>query len=111
MEIFKFGFFFLITIFVAAVVGAAAGATVVGTVVGSMESLLSSVKTRQGEYAEVMISGPHGYTIGRLILDPFSSILYSTKAEDFSTVKHLMRSGLDVGEAVEQVANLTRTAP
>ena len=69
-----------------------------------MEALLASVKTRQGAYAEVMISGPHGYAIGRLILDPFSNILYSTKAEDFAAVKTLMDTGLSVAEAVEQVA-------
>jgi conjugal transfer ATP-binding protein TraC len=68
------------------------------------EALLASLKTRQGAYAEVMISGPPGYAIGRVILDPFSNILYSTKAEDFTAVKSLMEGGLSVVEALEEVA-------
>ncbi|MBL0941401.1 MAG: type IV secretion system protein TraC [Alphaproteobacteria bacterium] len=69
-----------------------------------MESLLTSVKTRQGEYAEVMIYGPHGYAIGRLCLDPFSKILYSTKAEEYSAVQELQKQGLSLAEAVEKIA-------
>ena len=69
-----------------------------------MESLLTSVRTKQGEYAEVMITGPHGYSIGRLILDPFSKVLYSTKADEFSAVKRLMQQGVDIGDAIERVS-------
>ena len=69
-----------------------------------METLLSSVKTIQGKYAEVMIYGPHGYAIGRLILDPFSNILYSTQPHEYAAVKALTRQGIDMTEAIEQVA-------
>ncbi len=66
-----------------------------------MESQLKSVKTKQGQYAEVMIYGTHGYAIGRLLLDPYSQLLYSTKAEDYATVKALMSQGYGVSEALE----------
>lgn len=69
-----------------------------------MESQLASVKTRQGQYAEVMIYGPHGYAIGRLCLDPFSKILYSTKAEEYSAVQELQKQGLTLAQAVEKIA-------
>jgi conjugal transfer ATP-binding protein TraC len=71
------------------------------------EALLKSVKTRQGQYAEVMISGASGYAVGRLILDPFSSLLYSTKAEDYSAIQKLQHSGLTLQEAIEDL-NLSR---
>jgi conjugal transfer ATP-binding protein TraC len=66
-----------------------------------MESQLKSVKTKQGQYAEVMIYGSNGYAIGRLLLDPYSQLLYSTKAEDYAHVKTLMSQGYDVSEALE----------
>ena len=68
------------------------------------EAQLKSVKTKQGQYAELMISGTHGYAIGRLLLDPFSNLLYSTKAEDFSAVNLLTHGGgMDVGDAIKQL--------
>ncbi len=70
----------------------------------AMEAMLTSVRTKQGQYAEVMIYGPHGYAVGRLLLDPFSLILYSTKAEEFAAVQQLTNEGLDLAEAIEQVA-------
>lgn len=66
-----------------------------------MESQLKSVKTKQGQYAEVMIYGTNGYAIGRLLLDPYSQLLYSTKAEDYAKVKNLMSQGCNVSEALE----------
>lgn len=68
-----------------------------------MESQLKSVKTKQGEYAEVMIYGTQGYAIGRLLLDPYSALLYSTKAQDYAAVKQLIDQGLSVSEALEQL--------
>ena len=66
-----------------------------------MESQLKTVKTKQGQYAEVMIYGNHGYAIGRLLLDPYSALLYSTKAEDYAKVKSLMSQNYSVSEALE----------
>jgi conjugal transfer ATP-binding protein TraC len=68
-----------------------------------MEAQLKSVKTKQGEYAEVMIYGTQGYAIGRLLLDPYSQLLYSTKAKDYAAVKHFIEQGLSVSEALERL--------
>lgn len=65
------------------------------------EAKLKSVKTKQGSYAEVMISGPNGYAVARLILDPFSGLLYSTKAQDYAAVKQLTARGLKQKDAIE----------
>lgn len=44
------------------------------------ERLLKSVTTVHGKFAEIMIDGSEGYAVGRLLLDPFSQLLFSTKA-------------------------------
>jgi conjugal transfer ATP-binding protein TraC len=43
------------------------------------------------------------YSIGRLMLDPFSDLLYSTQADEFSRIKELESQGLSVEEAIERV--------
>lgn len=68
-----------------------------------MESLLKTVHTVQGEYAEMMIIGPDGYAIGRLWLDPFSSALYTTKASEYTAIKNAEREGLSLSEAIERL--------
>ncbi len=66
-----------------------------------MEAQLKSVKTKHGQYAEMMIHGTHGYAIGRLLLDPYSQLLYSTKAADYSAVNALREQGLSLQDALE----------
>jgi len=70
----------------------------------AMEEMLSSIKTKQGQYAEVMVYGSHGYAIGRLLLDPYSLILYSTKPEEFAAVQQLVDGGAELADAIETVS-------
>lgn len=65
------------------------------------EKVITSVRTEQGKYAEVLINGADGYAVGKLLLDPFSGLLFSTKAEDYAAVQELRRQGYDVTEAIE----------
>ncbi|MDR3155769.1 MAG: type IV secretion system protein TraC [Holosporaceae bacterium] len=65
------------------------------------EKIMSSVKTIQGKYAEVLINGAEGYAVGKLLLDPFSSLLFSTKPEDYAAIQELRRQGIPVSEAIE----------
>ena len=44
-----------------------------------------------------------GSGIGRLILDDFSLLLYSTTAEDFQAIKMLTDQGMPVAEAIERL--------
>ena len=67
------------------------------------EEQLKSLKTKQGQYAEVMIIGPLGYAIGRLILDIFSNLLYSTKAEDYAAIEQLTKIGIKMGDAIDRL--------
>nr|MBP9691743.1 type IV secretion system protein TraC [Alphaproteobacteria bacterium] len=70
----------------------------------AMERTLRSLHTEQGKYAEIMIKGPKGFAVGRLFLDPFSKILYSTKADEFAAVQGLVDQGLSLKEAIQKVS-------
>ena len=65
-----------------------------------MERLLKSVRTVQGEYSEIFIKGPSGYGVGRLVLDPFSRMLYSSKGEEYAAIQGLMNEGYSVSDAI-----------
>lgn len=69
-----------------------------------MEASLKSLKMVDHQYSEVMIYGPSGWSVGRLIIDPYSIALYSSKGEDFAKVKALQANGYSLEEAVERVA-------
>ncbi|HXH54420.1 MAG TPA: type-IV secretion system protein TraC, partial [Gammaproteobacteria bacterium] len=69
-----------------------------------MEALLDSMVTAPGKFSEMMIYGPHGYTIGRFSVDRFTQILYSSNADDFTAVEALRQQGLSLSEAVQQVS-------
>jgi len=68
-----------------------------------MKRLLTSLKTAHGEYSEVYVYSAAGSGVGRLIVDPFSGLLYSSKAEDFQAIKNLTEQGASIENAVEQV--------
>ena len=74
----------------------------------AMERTLRSLRTEQGKYAEIMIKGPKGFAVGRLFLDDFSKILYSTKAEEFTAVQSLVAQGIPLKEAIRRVAGGVR---
>jgi len=68
------------------------------------KTLLQSLKMKQGEYSEVMITmNDELYAVGRLKLDPFSNMLYSTKSDEFEAVETYMKQGLSVAQSVERV--------
>jgi conjugal transfer ATP-binding protein TraC len=68
------------------------------------QKMLESVTSKPGEYSEVMIITSEHASIGRLILEPFSRVLYSTKPEEYERVKRYEGDGKKLEEAVEQVA-------
>ena len=65
---------------------------------------LSSVRTIQGEYCEVMLCNADGeFSISRLLLDPFSNLLYTTKPDEYSRLKDLTNSGLTLVQGIHQM--------
>lgn len=69
----------------------------------AMQRLLRSVTTVQGSYSEVAVMGPDGVAVGRLIVDPFSASLYSTKAEEFAAIEAMTRQGMSLEEAIDTI--------
>jgi conjugal transfer ATP-binding protein TraC len=69
------------------------------------ESALSSLRMESGKYSEVFIyhKGSGSAAVGQLRLDPFSRLLYSTKAEDFLAIQELQASGLSIEESIEKL--------
>lgn len=76
------------------------------TMEGGLDETLKSVHTKQGHYAEIMITGPDGYALGRLTLDRFSQLLYSTKADEYAAVKSLEHQGYSIAEAIELLSEV-----
>ena len=69
----------------------------------AMKRLLQSLRTEQGAYSEVFIHSPVGCGIGRLLVDPYSLLLFSSKAEDFTAINEKRASGLSVSQAIDAV--------
>ena len=66
---------------------------------------ITSLTTSSGQYSEALIYSQTGYAIGRLILDPYSIALYSSKASDWSRINDLTASGYSLADALEQIAD------
>lgn len=69
----------------------------------SKETALASLKMEAGKYSEAFIhhKGSGYSSVNQLKLDPFSMILYSTKAEEFLAVNALMARGMPLEDALE----------
>ena len=68
------------------------------------ESLLKSLRPHPPHYSEVALFGKDVYGIvGRLRLDPFSRLLYSSNPAEFSAITSRMTRGMSVEAAIEDV--------
>ncbi len=64
---------------------------------------LKSVHTIPEVYSEIMFVNPYGIGVGRLILDPYSNVLYSTKAAVAQRVEDLVKQGFSQDQAIRSV--------
>ena len=71
----------------------------------AMLGLLRTIRMSPGKYGESLMVSDAGYAVARLILDPFSLLLYSTKADEFSAVERLVAQGVPVEDAIDQLLN------
>ena len=69
----------------------------------AMKRLLQSLRTEHGAFSEVFIHSPAGNGIGRLIVDPYSLLLFSSRAEDFSAINAKRATGMTVSQAIDAV--------
>ena len=65
--------------------------------------LLKTVHTLPGAFSEIFFLTEMGSGIGRLIVDPFKRLLFSTKPEDVQALKQLRRQGLSLGDAIQHL--------
>ncbi|WP_207462143.1 type IV secretion system protein TraC [Azospirillum sp. SYSU D00513] len=65
--------------------------------------LVKTVHTVKGAYSEIFCITDYGAGIGRLIVDPFVGLLYSTAAEDVNAIKLYRDRGYSVRDAINAV--------
>ena len=64
-------------------------------------ALVKSVHTVPGRFSEVYIHGETGVGIGRLVVDPFKRLLFSTRPDDLAAIKRLRAEGHSLESAIE----------
>lgn len=65
--------------------------------------LLKTVHTIPGLYSEIFFLTDYGAGIGRLMVEPFRRLLYSTKAEDVNAIRKKQVQGMSITDAVYEV--------
>lgn len=69
-----------------------------------MVPLIKSISIARDKYAEALLCATGVKVIGRLVLDNYSKILYSTDADVFRGLNELTSSGIPLDEAVSIIA-------
>ena len=69
-----------------------------------MERALKSLATVGGRYAELVLHGPDGWRVARLVLDAWSVSLFSSKGQAYAAVEKLKAEGLSTEEAISRIA-------
>jgi conjugal transfer ATP-binding protein TraC len=64
---------------------------------------LKTVHTTVPHYSEIYVITEKGRGCGRLILDPFTQLVYSTKAEDVQAINRHESTGMERIDAIKQV--------
>jgi conjugal transfer ATP-binding protein TraC len=72
--------------------------------------LLGGVHTDTGNYSEIFVYTPVGITVGRLIVDRFTQLLYTSKADEYTAIKKYLDKGLPIDKAIEKVLEEERRA-
>jgi len=65
--------------------------------------LLKSVSTDTGNYSEIFCYTPVGVGIGRLVVDRFTQLLYTSKADEYTKIKRKVDQGLSIADAINEV--------
>ena len=68
-----------------------------------MERALKSLRTADGRFAELVLHGPDGWRVLRLVLDKWSVALFSSRGPAFVGVERLKAQGLSTEEAIGRI--------
>ncbi|WP_199041211.1 MULTISPECIES: type IV secretion system protein TraC [unclassified Dyella] len=66
-------------------------------------SLLETVHSVQGEFSEILIVGPFGTGVGRLVESPYNKLLFSSHANDKGAIENYVKAGLSQEDAIHAV--------
>ena len=69
-----------------------------------MERALKSLTTADGRFAEIVLHGPDGWRVARLVLDAWSVALFSSRGPAFAAVEELKAEGLTTLQAIDRIA-------
>jgi conjugal transfer ATP-binding protein TraC len=74
------------------------------------ETMLSSLRMESGKYSELGIyhKGTGACSVHQLRLDPFSALLYSTKADEYQAVMALKEQGASIEQAIDHLMTRSR---
>ena len=72
-----------------------------------MERALKSLTTADGRYAELVLHGPDGWRVARLVLDAWSVALFSSRGPAFAAVEALKAEELTTAQAIDRIADGT----
>lgn len=65
--------------------------------------ILKSVHTDSGNYSEIFIYTPVGYTVGRLVIDRFSQLLYTSRPDEYGKLNEYLKGGLSISDSILKV--------
>ncbi|MCK6431590.1 MAG: type IV secretion system protein TraC [Aquabacterium sp.] len=65
--------------------------------------LLKSLRTEAGAFSELYVFSPIGEGVGRLILDPYTLLMFSNKAEDNAAIDARRKAGMSIDDAIADV--------
>ncbi|MDO9103444.1 MAG: type IV secretion system protein TraC [Methylovulum sp.] len=68
-------------------------------------TFLKSVHTVTGAYSEIFFITSYGAGIGRLMVDRYTKLLYSTHPDDIREIAQRTRRGMTTAEAIEDILN------
>jgi len=69
----------------------------------SKKRMLQSIRMEDGVFSECYVSSPVGEGIARIILDPFSHLLFSNKIDDNAPLDELRRTGYSIDDAINEL--------
>jgi conjugal transfer ATP-binding protein TraC len=72
--------------------------------------LMKSVSTDMGNYSEIFCYTPVGVGIGRLVVDRFTQLLYTSKADEYTKIKRKVDQGLSIADAINEVIKEEQSA-
>ena len=73
-------------------------------------SLLKSLSFERGKYSEMLLSSSNIDVVGRLMLDPFSSAVFSTESGDFNFIKKQEDQGVPMEQIMDNLIKIKSNA-